>query len=85
MQIWKRFGVRLTAEELNVDRETMRQIITEDLEMRRISSGNILGRGRMQPSQYSLFRRWHTYFTPSTNHFNIIMVFGGSKQIELCS
>jgi transposase len=34
----RRLGVRLIAEELNMNRETGRQIITEDLGMRKISS-----------------------------------------------
>jgi hypothetical protein len=34
----RRLGVRLTAEELNTNWETVRQIITEDLEIRTISA-----------------------------------------------
>jgi hypothetical protein len=46
MQMWivalvlsdQRLGVRLLSEELNMNTETMRQIVTEDLGMRNISA-----------------------------------------------
>jgi uncharacterized SAM-dependent methyltransferase len=37
----QRLGVRLIAEELNMNLETVRQIITEDLEIRKISSNMV--------------------------------------------
>jgi hypothetical protein len=36
----RRSGLRLIAEELNMNRKTVRQIITEDLEMRKFSAKN---------------------------------------------
>ena len=38
----RRLGVRVITEELNVNRETVRQIVKEDLEMRKISSKMVL-------------------------------------------
>jgi hypothetical protein len=41
----RRLGVRLIAEEMNMNRETMRQILTEDLGMRKISAKSNLDTG----------------------------------------
>jgi hypothetical protein len=56
----QRLGTRLIAEELNMNKETLQQIITDDLEMRRISGGPDLDRRPERMSASCLRNQFRT-------------------------